>query len=249
MNHIAVIDLTGKERRKLKKEILHLKKKVEKTDENLKRKQLLDEHNQKWLENKEKRNQCCEDNKNRRLKDCDFEKLMHAFMQEGYEIELNSALLEKEMEIESGFLKRLNCFVLILSFLDGIEKMAVKSSTGEKRMLDLNDVCFLFFALVLEEEKTYLEKEHKIMQLYMLLNNYSLAEEHPFHLSKEQKNSTYVRILENREKIEEVEKQNIKTNPIDFSKVLVADFLNLEIHEIYEHLFGKTDLERKISKV
>ncbi len=249
MNHIAVLELTGKERRKLKKEILHLKKEMEKTNGNLKRKQLWDEYNQKWLENKEKRNQCCEDNKNRRIKDCDFEKMMRAFEQEGYEIELNSALLEKEIETENGFLKRLNCFVLILSFLDGVEKMSIKTSTGGKRMLDLNDVCFLFWNLILEEEKAYLEKEHKIMQLYMLLNGYLLEEENPFYLTKEQKNLTYVCILENREKMQEVEKQNVKMSPNDFSKVLVGDFLTLEIQEVYEHLFGNGDLERKVSKL
>lgn len=206
----------------------------------------LESYKQKEIVNQEKRNKCFEENIKRKITSSKFEKLMYIYEQEGYELKLQRSLLEKEIYNQNSLLKRLDCLFLILSFLDGIEKMVIKTSDGEKKLITLQEIYFYFLDLVLESEKESLELEHKIMQLYMLLK--VEKEDHPFYLTKEHKNLVFGHILENKEKVAKVTKRDIKESEINFDSMSVASFFNLNIHEVYEQLFERMDLERKIIK-
>ena len=157
------------------------------------------------------------------------------------------AIAEKEITKESFYLRRIKCLLLILGFLDGIEKMVIKDTTGKKRYISLEDMYTIFLTFLLDEETETLEKEHKILQLYMLINSIkenALEESHPFYLSEEEKVQTYSKILEIEAKRKKIVEDHLLNNAISFQNLFVSDFLNANIEEVYTHIFEEQQ-ERK----
>lgn len=211
--------------------------------------QQIKEYKIKLEENKKKKEQYFNDNEKRKITEKEFEKHMIVYNLEEYELELEIKILEKEIFVPKAVYKRLNYLYLLLSFCDGVEAMVLKDAQGKKKRLYQKDVCKMFIDLVLEETKSTLEQEQKIRQLYMLLNtshHHFLDKEHKFYLDEEKQKEVYVDILEKREKVKEVE-NNSKINKGNDEDLFVEDFFTTDILSVYERLFQKQNLERKIT--
>ena len=203
MNDHAIFLLTRAERRSIKQMIKIRKKEKESFLKQQEQQEQKEKFQEELMKNKEERKQCLEAYRKRKLKENTFEAQMKEYEKEGYELELKITQIEQERIKESFYLKRLNILLLLFGFLDGIEKMVITDQTGQKRCLSLNDMVVAFLDIVLEEEKETLEKEHRILQLYMLLNSVKeqpLDKKHPFYLTEEEKIKTYSQILEMEEK-------------------------------------------------
>ena len=101
----------------------------------------------------------------------------------------------------------------------------------------LDDAYKLFFSHVIEEEKEMLEIDHKIMQLYMLINN-----KKDNYLSDEEKNKIYINILENRTKSLEIKNDFLE---VDIDSIIVNDFFDMNIDNVYEHIWGYCRIPKK----
>lgn len=246
MNEIAIVNLKNKERRRLKQLIWNLKINVENnTNSND-----LEQKEQKLLtqieENKQKRMICIEENSKRRLNNKSYEKLMNDYELRGNELELELCLVEKERQNRNYYFRRLDYLYLILSFYDGITTMNITTNEGKKKVY-INDAYHLFLNHILEEKKESLEIEHKIMQLYMLINNMkheNIMENYKYYLSPEEKSNTLAKILENREQILEVNHNFENIDKVDIDRIIVNDFFDVNIDNVYEHIFVEI-LKRK----
>ena len=247
MNNLFISELTGAERRNIRNRIKQMKIEKENVLEQQRRQEKIIEYKNQLIKNKEKRTQYFDENRKRKIKDHVFEKLIKEYEKEGYELELKMAIAEKEITKESFYLRRINCLLLILGFLDGIEKMVIKDTTGKKRYISLEDMYTIFLTFLLDEETETLEKEHKILQLYMLINSIkenALEESHPFYLSEDEKVQTYSKILEIEAKRKKIVEDHLLNNAISFQNLFVSDFLNANIEEVYTHIFEEQQ-ERK----
>ena len=248
MNNLIISELTGAEKRNVKQLIKKMKKEKENTSEQQKRQEEIEEYKNKIIKNKEKRAKCFDENRQRKIKDQVFEKLMKEYEKEGYELELKMTIAEKEITKESFYLRRINCLLLILGFLDGVEKMVMKDASGNNRLVSLEDMYTIFLTFLLDEETETLEKEHKILQLYMLINSIKenpLEESHPFYLSEDEKVQTYSKILEVEAKRKKIVEEPLLNNSIPFQNICISDFFNANIEEVYSHIFEEQQQERK----
>lgn len=242
MNEITIVSLNTKERQKLKKIIKNIKVNKKRSINS----DYLEKKEQQFLtqikENKEKRIICIEENRERKLSNKTYEKLMNDYELRGNELELELSLVEKEIKKRSYFLKRLDYLYLILSFYDGVEVLSITTGEGKQKNVYINDIYNLFLNHVLDEEKERLEMEHKIMQIYMLINNMKhekVGEGYHLYLSVEEKNNTFARILENRSEILEVDNNYNNIDKVDFNCIIIDDFFNINIDNVYKHLFGR----------
>ncbi len=235
----------------------NLKRKIIKTIRNQETAKKIEEkeililaYKNKLEENKEKRNQCIVENQKRRLRTNEFEKRMTEYEFEGYVLELEMALLEKENTNTKALYKRLNILYLLLSFYDGVEVMVTKDVNGKKKKLYQKDIEDLFKTVVLEERKEELEMEQKCEQLYMLINsvhNHDIDKNHKFYLDEERKKEMYARILERHACILEVENAYPKIKELQDVSYVVEDFFG-PIAFSYERIYKKEALVYKVIK-
>ena len=248
MNDHAIFLLTRAERRSIKQMIKIRKKEKESFLKQQEQQEQKEKFQEELMQNKEERKQCLEAYRKRKIKESIFETQMKEYEKEGYELELKITQIEQERIKESFYLKRLNILLLLFGFLDGIEKMVITDQTGQKRCLSLNDMVVTFLDIVLEEEKETLEKEHRILQLYMLLNSVKeqpLDKKHPFYLTEEEKIKTYSQILEMEEKRKvRDKKRNINHLP-SLEDLKLNDFFSTNIEEIYKHLFEEAQEQKR----
>ncbi len=248
MNDHAIFLLTRAERRSIKQMIKIRKKEKESFLKQQEQQEQKEKFQEELMQNKEERKQCLEAYRKRKLKENAFEAQMKEYEKEGYELELKITQIDQERIKESFYLKRLNILLLLFGFLDGIEKMVITDQTGQKRWLSLDDMVVTFLDIVLEEEKETLEKEHRILQLYMLLNSVKeqpLDKKHPFYLTEEEKIKTYSQILEMEEKRKIRDKERNMNHLSSLEDLKINDFFSTNIEEIYNHLFLEKKLERK----
>lgn len=232
MNDIAISNLTKKERKKIKTIINTIKKGEENNKTFYFFEQKQNELYEKAKRNKEKRIKCFEENKIRKIDNQTFDNLMNKYELEEYELDVEIFLLEKNIKLKKNYLKRLDYLYLILAFYDGITTMIFNN-----KKIYLDDAYKLFFSHVIEEEKEMLEIDHKIMQLYMLINN-----KKDNYLSDEEKNKIYINILENRTKSLEIKNDFLE---VDIDSIIVNDFFDMNIDNVYEHIWGYCRIPKK----
>lgn len=238
-------DLTSIERIKLKRKAMQLKKAEEKNLEKKKKEGAIKAYQKALQENKKNRVDCLKEYRKRKIQQKIYGEKMKEYERIGYILELQIALEEKELIKSTYFVKRVNYFILFLGFLNGIEKMSIIDTNETKRLLSVQDIYLLFLDFLLEEEKANLEVEQKIRKLFMLINSmkdYPLEETHSFYLNDEEKIQMYAKILEQQEKITNIEKQEKNKN--DVSLLIVDDFFNSNTNEVYERIFLKRDIKQ-----
>lgn len=246
MEEITLEKLTLRDRIKLKKKILNLKKNSQNQSILLFNEQKMQNLQSKINKIKEQKEQCMLEVKKRVIKEIEYENKMHQYDLQEYEYELAILLLEKENFIPNSLMSRLYYLYLLLSFLDGVEVLVVKELDGKKKKLYIQDVYQMFSASIVNDAKTFLELELRIAQMYMIMNtNPFMTNENAYFLTEEKQKEMYAFILKLHDKIKQFQYGSDKE--VDLEKLCICDFFSEDILFVYERFFGKT-LERNITK-
>lgn len=244
MEEIILNELTLKDRIKLKRNILKVKKNMQNQSVLLLNNQKIQNLQIKVRKVKEKKEKCILDIQKRVIKEKEYENRMHQYDLEEYEYKLEILLLEKKNFLSNSLINRLNCLSLLLSFLDGVEVMVIKDSEGKKKKLYIQDIYQILAKFIINDAKSFLELEQKIAQMYMLMNtNPFMTKENTYFLEEEKQKEVYALILEYRDKMEEIHSKQ----EIDWERLCINDFFNEDILDVYERCFNR-NLERKITK-
>lgn len=240
MNEITIVTLSDEERKILKKRIRNIKIDEKENERTKYLEECCEELKTGLRDNKLNRLKCFEDSRKRKISNRKYEELMSIYELEGDKFELELSLIERKINIRKFLLKRVDYLYLILFFYDGTTNMAITTKEGNKKHINIDDLYHMFLNQVLESEKERLDLEHKIMQLYMLINtkHNNIDEKSKYYLSDEEKSNTYTSIYENRTKSREVENNQKNIGKIDINRIIVDDFFNEDIDEVYEHLFS-----------
>lgn len=246
MEEITLEKMNLRDRSKLKKKILKMKKNPQIQSILLYNEQKMQNLQSKINKVKEKKEKCMLEVKTRVIKEKEYENKMHYYDLQEYEYEIEILLLEKDNFISNSLMNRLYCLYLILSFIDGVEVLVVKDLNGQKKQLYIQDVYQMFFDSIIGDTITFLKLELKIAQMYMIMNTNSfMTKDNNYFLEEEKQKEAYAFILELHDKIKQI--HNDSDKEVFLKELFISDFFNEDILSVYERFFDKT-LERKITK-
>ncbi len=231
MEESTLDELTLKDRIKLKRKILKMKKNIQNQQFFLLNNQKIQNLTEKSNKVKEKKEQCMIDFQKRVLTEEEYENRIHQYDLEEYGYELEILLLEKENFLPKSLMNRLNCLYLLFCFSNGIEFLVMKDSEGKKKKLHIQDVYQMLSTFIINDVKTLLGLEQKLAQMYMILNtNPFMTKENAYFLEEEKQKEVYALILEYRDKI----KQMDYNKEVVLEKFCICDFFNEDILSVYE---------------
>lgn len=188
-------------------------------------------------ENKIKRTNCLEKNKQKYLNENEFAINMHTLEYTGYQLELEIALSQRDLDIKKGYFNRLKYLNLILKFPKDQDKIVSKN-----KIYYLQTIFVSFLESILEEMREQLLLEQKIFQLYILMNTYyEIPKNAKYYISQEIKDNLVEQLIIIRENVSRLEKNKEQIRNIEYKNLDLNELLNQDINLVYNYILGENN--------